>query len=130
MTYYDNSYLTDQQYIAVLKKIKKTVDSKDFKPKCYDSTTLGAKYTESNCGFCNDNYASEKDGSAHRKAFRTPYYLKDRRKGQACPFDLRKKALEYGCFYKCYLFKGGKDIKWIRTRVDKILKEAERKLSC
>ena len=125
----DNYKLTDKQYSDILQMIKKTVEAPNFKSNCYDSDMIGDKYTESNCGFCNDNYATEETASG--RAFRSKYYLKDLRKYQKCPFDLRPQTIpvykgwgkkrkyikeektdySFGCFYDCFLFGNGKEFK-------------------
>ena len=125
----DNYDLTDKQYLDILQMIKKTVEAPDFKSNCYDSDEIGNKYTDSNCGFCNDNYATKETASG--RAFRSKYYLKDQKKNQRCPFDLRpsikniysykkgektlkgteKTDYSFGCFYDCFLFGNGKEFK-------------------
>ncbi len=147
--------LTDKQYSDILQMIKKTVEAPDFKPNCYDSDMIGDKYTESNCGFCNDNYATEETASG--RGYRTKYYLKDHRKNHPCPFDLRpeymfhniykkgkviktkkeKTDYSFGCFYNCFIFGEGKlfkklnkestDVEYIRYLVRETIKESEEK---
>lgn len=150
--------LTDDQYLTILLKIRKIVMDPKFIAYCYDSTMVGNKYNESNCGFCNDNFASKEEGTAGRKAVRSKYYLKERRKNQPCPFDLRpeymfykrykkgkvkkiiKGKTDYGwsCFYNCFLFGKGKifkklgkknnDMKYIRYRVNKTIRETRNRM--
>lgn len=148
----DRNALTDMQYYEILNKIKKTVRDPKFKPYCYDSDQWGNKYNESNCGFCNDNYATEETASG--EACRTKYYLKDLRKYQKCPFDLRPRTVpvfkgwgkkreyikeektdySFGCFYNCFIFgqgkifkklrKSSKSIEYIRFLVSETIRES------
>lgn len=98
-------YLTDKQYKSILLKIKKTVDQEGFQYTCFDSTTAGDKYTESNCGLCNNNF-TEKDTALFPDQFPERKSMKYRLENHKCPLDMRVKAYSFGegCFYHCCLF--------------------------
>lgn len=100
--------LTHEQYSRILLKIKEAVDQPGFRPAFYDSTTVGDKYTTSNCGFCNDEFTDE-ETSLWPDQFPKRKSMKYREDDQRCPFDTRKEApsgYAWGCFYHCYLFQG------------------------
>jgi hypothetical protein len=99
-------YLTDLQFLDLLRVILKTLSQPGFKRSCYDSTDTGDKYTESNCGCCNNNFTNKKtamwpDEFPGRKT------MKHRKTRHLCPFDSRDKGGANGCFYTCMLFRGG-----------------------
>ena len=99
--------LTDEQYLRVLKKIEATIANAGFMVSCSDCTVVGSKSTDSNCGFCNDEYTDE-DMALFPEQFPERKSMKYRGENHRCPFDVRKKlcALGWGsgCFYDCYLF--------------------------
>lgn len=102
-----DSYLTDEQYEACLKKIKERVEDPDFKPWSYDCDAPGEKDTNANFGFCDRAELSKIDGvklwpDKDRDA------IKYRKANQKCPFDCRtdeeaKRGLGWGngCYFKC-----------------------------
>ena len=50
-----NLHLNEEQFKRILKKIRDRVNEPDFKLQVEDSTTIGEKYTTSNCGLCNND---------------------------------------------------------------------------
>ena len=98
-------HLTDTQYKRILLKIKETVGQEEFQYSCVDSTNIGDKYTRSNCGFCNDEFA-EKDTALFPENFPERKSIKYRQEHHQCPFDMRSKNVHFGfgCFYDCCLF--------------------------
>ena len=133
----DNYNLTDKQYSDILQMIKKTVEAPDFKPECYDDTSMGSKYTHSNCGFCNDGYATKETAIfPERRTRHNTYYMKDQRKNHKCPFDLRppvkeiysykkgKRTLKgmektdysWSCFYDCFIFGNSKEFEKLNKK--------------
>ena len=118
----DDLYLTDTQYLKILKKIKETVDQENFRPNYFDSTFTGDKYTESNCGLCNDNF-TDKETALFPEAFPNRKSMKYSLAHHKCPFDQRNQPTDSkGCFYYCYLFQNKKhDLKLMRKMVDNLL---------
>jgi len=120
--------LTNKQYHNLLLKIRNTVNSPNFQPYCYDSTTIGDKYTESNCGLCNDAYTTLETAlfpEEYKKYGRRS--RKYRKKNHKCPFDLRfgtdgKGFIHYnwGCFYHCFLFGNGIEFKELGKNKDDV----------
>lgn len=107
-------YLTNEQYLEILNVIEKELN-KNINPNIFDNDTIGNKYTNSNIGFCNDNFTTYETAlfpddflKFNRKT------LKYRLKPHACPFDNRVRNLYEkeedtsinlgsGCFYTCCL---------------------------
>lgn len=102
----ENIYLTDEQYWELLIKIYKTVSASGFDPQGYDSTSFGDKYTETNCGFCNDNFTT-KETALFPDDFPERKSMKYGEIHHKCPFDSRpmNKLDINGCFYTCLIFK-------------------------
>jgi len=100
--------LTDEQYLGVLRKIEVDVAQDDFKVGCSDCVATGYKSTDSNCGFCNDEY-TDKDTALFPERFPIRKSMKYRRENHRCPFDERNEpgimGWGYGCFSRCYLFR-------------------------
>lgn len=123
-------YLTDEQYKSILLKIKETVEQEGFQYSCIDSTTIGDKYTRSNCGMCNDNF-TEKEMALFPDQFPGRKSMKYRQKHHKCPFDMRVESEHFdtGCFYHCCLFQDERrigrkpNIVEIRELVDKTIQE-------
>jgi hypothetical protein len=115
--------LSDEQYITVLHKIRDTVFSKEFKPYYYDSTVIGDKYTESNCGLCNDKFYEDIDMHHFPEQFPERLSPKYRQDTHQCPFDWRDNASFNGCFHTCYLFKRVVSVKEMRKLVKKKFKK-------
>ena len=126
-------YLTDEQYYSILLKIKETVNAPDFAVRCVDSTTIGDKYTWSNCGFCNDNF-TEEETALFPDQFPGRKSMKYRLENHKCPFDLRRKpgilGWGSGCFYRCYVFshrgKRDWDLDYMKALVDETILWANR----
>jgi len=99
--------LTDEQYLRILKKIEATIAQDDFGVGCSDCTVIGAKSTDSDCGFCNDAY-TDRDMALFPEQYPERRTMKYRRENHRCPFDMRKEpgilGWGYSCFYECYLF--------------------------
>ena len=99
-------YLTDKQWLSILYKIRDTISKPGFKPGGCDSTEPGNKYTETNCGLCNDNFTTLKT-SLFPEEFKdgrtTMKYTEDH---QICPFDTRPRDSDHfsGCQYTCGIF--------------------------
>jgi hypothetical protein len=117
-------YLSDEQYRKILWKIKDVVDTPRFSPTCFDSTALGDKYTESNCGLCNDGFTDEETALFPSK-FPERREMKYRLGNHRCPFDMREipglLGWGNGCFSGCYLFKNtrvGYDVELMKMLVD------------
>lgn len=127
----DGLYLTDEQYLRILKRIRVTVTSEGFEVGCSDCTLVGQKSTDSNCGFCNDAY-TERDMALFPDQFPGRRTMKYRGKNHRCPFDMRDNpdilGWGYGCFFECYLFRhlGKRD--WspslMREMVDHVIEVA------
>jgi len=120
--------LTDIQYISILKQILEVVQTPNFKGTVYDSTTTGDKYTESNCGFCNEMFTT-KDTALFPDEFPDRKSLKYREDHQRCPFDRRamdNKDMN-GCYYHCLLRKSDAGIDY-KSLVEKRLEEICTKL--
>jgi len=122
-------YLTDEQYMRLLAKVKETINQPDFEVYCYDSTYPGDKYTESNCGLCNDEFC-ELDMALFPESFPDRKSKKYKENWHKCPFDMRAMSGEFrsGCFYTCYLFKtrhGQHDIELMKQLVDVTYQEVE-----
>lgn len=104
----ESLYLTDKQYMVILLKIRARVSEDNFRPYCYDSITLGDKFTESNCGLCNEEF-TDRETALFPEQFPERTTMKYRRENHKCPFDTREKpdslGWGIGCFYKCFLFK-------------------------
>ncbi len=122
-------YLTDPQYLKILHKIQVKVKEPGFKPNCFDSTALGDKYTESNCGLCCDDF-TDKETAMWPNQFPERKSLKYRLEHHKCPFDERVESgfgFGMGCFYKCYLFSNRTyDVQLILKMVASQITEAER----
>lgn len=108
--YSRNMYLTDEQYISILEKIRNTVNQPGFQIKTEDCTIMGSWHTLSNCGFCNLDYVTRKT-ALFPDDFPERRFFKFRQNYHGCPFDQRfinqdKADLGYdkGCFYSCALF--------------------------
>jgi len=125
----DELYLTDEQYLRILKKIETTVGQGGFKVSCADYTVVGQKFTNSNCGFCNSAY-TEKGMALFPDQFPVRRTMKYRRANHRCPFDMRNNAgfWSHGCFFECYLFKhrGKRDwsLSLMREMVDHVVEVA------
>lgn len=124
-------YLTDKEYFMLLLKMRGVLNRKDFKADAYDSTVVGCKYTESNIGFCNEDFTT-KETALFPHLWPERKSMKYRRSHHHCPFDLREPSGEFrnGCFYTCYLFKKGKvrkkiSLKYLKERVEHIIKYAQ-----
>lgn len=131
MTHEKDLRLTDEQYLRILQKIKATLAQNDFKVDCFDCTVTGCKSTDSNCGFCNDEYTDE-DMALFPDQYPERKSMKYRQKNHRCPFDTRTEPgiLGWGwsCFYECYLFKHlgkkGWSLPLMRKMVTQTIKEA------
>lgn len=125
-------YLSDTQYLKILQKIQTTLATENFKVGCSDCTAIGYKSTDSNCGFCNDEYTDE-DMALFPDQYPDRKSRKYRGKNHKCPFDMREipgiLGWGYSCFGKCYLFrhlnKKDWDIKLMQTLVNKTIKWAK-----
>ncbi len=122
--------LTDEQYLALLYQIHQVVTHRSFKPEFEDSTTPGNKYTQSNCGLCNDHFGT-KEMMLFPEQFPQRVSLKYRQGHHHCPFDRRplEEDCSIGCFYHCRLFQRRQSripeliqaveltIKWAKSRI-------------
>lgn len=99
-----NIHLTDEQYFEILQKILQEVEQPRFEGSVHDSTTIGDKYTESNCGMCSEKYTT-KENALFPDEFPERKSLKYRETWQRCPFDSRKDPDLNGCYYFCILRK-------------------------
>lgn len=123
--------LTDEQYFKILKKIEATITQDSFKVSCSDCNVIGAKSTDSNCGFCNDEYV-DRDMDLFPNQYPERKTMKYRGKNHRCPFDMREEprilGWGYGCFSECYLFRhlGKRDwnLTVMREMVDYAIKVA------
>ncbi len=126
-------HLNDEQYRRILIKIRNVVNADGFASTCYDSTEMGNKFTESNCGFCNEEF-TELDTAYWPDRFPQDTSMKHTRKDQKCPFDILptpKRFISCGCYYTCFIFHGrtyGEDkVKKIRLLVALKIKEVDGK---
>ena len=103
--------LTVQQYVEVLKRIKKTISRKPLS--AYDDTTPGCKNTECNWGLCGESHQHYPTPELHRfpqdfvdngriSALEPP-------EGFDCPMRERREIdgeslNASGCFYQCRVF--------------------------
>ncbi len=122
-------FLTDEQYVTILEKIKAVVFADGFKPSCYDCTDLGNKSTGSNCGFCNDGF-TEEETALFPDDFPGRRTMKHRGHNHKCPFDMRSipslSDFGSGCFYDCYLFRNRKsDIDLMKEMVEDLITELD-----
>jgi len=122
-------YLTDEQYLRLLVKVKETVNKPDFEVHRFDSTFPGDKYTESNCGLCNDEFC-ELDMALFPEQFPERKTTKYREQWHKCPFDTRPMTSEFksGCFYTCYLFDkqyGEHDVELMKEMIEETFWEVE-----
>ncbi len=122
---YLHMYLTDEQYLDLMKKIRKDIDgvTEIF---AEDSTMIGNKYTITNIGLCAE--AFDEKGSVFSKSkyvtretamwpkdfdkigkvkydYPQMFAMKYRQSNQLCPLDKRNKGGFNGCFYTCRAFK-------------------------
>lgn len=121
------SHLSDAQYLDLLQKIKARINQPEFVVYCYDSTVVGNRYTESNCGLCNEEFVTA-DTAMFPGYFPGRRDMKYRQKHHKCPFDLRgaepAEGFSMGCFYSCYLFKNRQhDLVHMNALVDGALKK-------
>lgn len=133
-------YLTDQQYLDLLKSIRKDLDSID-KVYAYDSTQIGNKFTETNCGLCavdddgHDRHVTEetamwpKDFKRQGKTeypYPQQFARKYRKEKHKCPLDDREGKHSDGCFYNCLAFnKKNLSIKEVKRLYDEMIKKVE-----
>ena len=125
-------YLTDKQYVRVLRKIEAAIACDNFRVSCSDCTMIGNKSTDSNCGFCNDAYVGE-DMALFPDQYPERMTMKYRWRNHRCPFDMSEESgilgWGYGCFSRCYLFKhlGKRDwnLSLMREMVDHIIEVAK-----
>jgi len=125
---YYEIHLTDKQYLNLLFKIRDVVNAPNFEVYRYDSTQVGNKYTESNCGMCNDNF-TELDMTLFPDQYPDRKCMKYKKKNHKCPFDMRETTdFSMGCFYHCYLFakkQGTFETEILSEMVDETIMEAE-----
>lgn len=122
-----NLYLTDKDYGERLLKISNAVNDMFFKPTREDSTTVGAKYTTTNCGMCNDEFTT-KESAMFPEDFPQRKSSKYGLKHHVCPFDRRMNPDgSMGCFYDCYVFKKGRNanVQHMRNLVHERIAEAK-----
>ena len=122
----EDLYLTNLQYVELLLKIQKVVNAPGFQPAFYDSIQIGDKYTESNCGFCNEGFTTKETAyfPAHFPSRKT---MKYRQNHHRCPFDMGPAGIlgwGSGCFYRCYLFQNEKhDVDLMRRMVSNLIED-------
>ena len=113
-----NLYLTDRQYLDILEKIEQKLKEGSFDYYIYDSNEIGNKYTESNLGFCNEDYTTLDTALFPNQFIEFGYKgMKYKKENQACPFDDRVRTLKnekgcfnsigWGCYYTCCLRREG-----------------------
>lgn len=122
-------YLTDEQYLDILYKIRMRVGSLGFRPSAFDSAFPGDKYTESNCGFCCGEFVTE-ETALFPEQFPERRSMKYRLDAHKCPFDMRETpdvlGWGWGCFSECYVFHcHPPDVQLMRTLVANRIKEVE-----
>jgi hypothetical protein len=130
-----NIYLTDERYLAALKRFKqRIVDGRELE--AWDDDSPGAKTTECTWGLC-----SEAPGDWERpvdmmwprdKQRHTPKYTE---KHHLCPLDRRtqEEATLTGCFYTCRIFKRERGQQpttqaFVISLYDKRIEEAETRI--
>lgn len=133
-TQHKDIYLSDDQYMEILIKIRDIVTKPGFKPSGCDSNYIGDKSTTTNCGMCNHNDLTTKENSMWPEEFPQRKVMKYAKNHQSCPFDMREKPSRSGCFYDCYVFgngkgkrKGPRDINFMITRAHEKIGEANAK---
>ncbi len=131
-------HLTDEQYLDLLKRIRKTLDSIT-EVIAEDSTLIGNKYTEANVGLCTDKFTT-RETALWPKQFDTigkvkydhphMHSMKYRRTHHRCPLDNRRRPDINGCFYTCLLFQSKfktPSIQEVKNLYDELIKEKEEK---
>jgi len=120
-------YMTRDEYLYLLKKVRIRLEDKTLKVGGDDCTIIGMKNTECNVGLCDDSLA-EKSFSLFPDEFPERKSLKYFQPHQKCPMDWRpaSKAFRSGCFYTCRFFKKGlTDKQTIKELYDKRISEVE-----
>lgn len=97
-------YLTDKQYLVVLRRVRKRIAESTEEVTGYDDTTVGCKHTYCSVGLCCDDpkvYTKEMNLFPEQYPGRvSDKYRKDE---HFCP--LSGKGVSSGCFYNCLFFK-------------------------
>lgn len=100
--------LTDEQYLGVLKRIRKAIAAGEALV-AEDCTDIGNKYTVCTWGLCSDKleYYPTPDLHTHPDMLPSTYSKKWVPPDRKCP--MRKKGIgPWGCFYDCRVFRGKK----------------------
>lgn len=128
-----NIYLTDRQYIGILKKIIATVNKPGFQVSRYDCNDTGYKETTTNCGLCNNDFVDKVSLALFPDEYKTigRKNMKYPENWHKCPFDMRphevfqeakqKLTMLNGCFNTCGVFR-----KKNRLKIDAMKTCAER----
>lgn len=121
-----NLHLNDDQYLTLLKKVRKCLDTLSYADG-FDDTTIGCKDTQCNVGLCNDEM-TEKEFSMRPDEFPQRKVMKYRQEHHKCPLDYRPVSKEFrsGCFYTCLFFKKNlRNIEEIKKHYDNRINEVE-----
>lgn len=127
-----NMYLTDKQYLQLLKRALKIVQNMS-KVQAEDCTIRGCKDNTCNAGLCNDNQLCTPKIAMFPKDFPQRKDIKYLEDYQKCPLDWRTESQldGNGCFYTCKIFQAKKkkipngeivrlykkQIKWAEDRI-------------
>lgn len=144
-------YLTDEQYLDLLKKIRKDLEGLQ-EVFADDCTITGMKHTISNVGLCagvetesgwsKDKYTTRETAmwpedfdkiDKVKYPYPQQFTMKYRQDKHRCPLDNRKKGGFDGCFYTCMIFKPVKGktvptIEEIKVMYDKQIALTEAKI--
>ena len=124
-------YLTDKEYLIVLKRLRAKIAKDTNKVSGYDDTTIGSKHTECNVGLCRDDpevYTKEMNLFPDQYPLRVSPKYRDKcgENKHYCP--LSKKHKSWGCFYDCLYFQNRlTDRKKILELYEKRIAELENK---
>lgn len=111
----DDLYLTDAQYVEMLRRMRQIVSAPNWVGTGHDDTTPGDKSTTTNGGLCADRLYATPETVMFPSQFPHRTSLKYRREEHLCPLDERmtdpkKRGMNgggsWGCFYTCRIFRG------------------------
>lgn len=97
-------YLTDKQYLVVLRRVRKRIAESTEEVTGYDDTTVGSKHTHCEAGLCcDDPKVYTKEMNLFPDQYPGRVSDKYRKEEHYCPLAGRKNSS--GCFYGCLFFK-------------------------
>jgi hypothetical protein len=126
MTKNRDLYITDDQYLSLLKSIRAKLDFTN-KASGFDCTDIGNKDTQCNVGMCSDEHTT-KELALFPEQFPSRKAMKYTEQHHKCPLDWRPVSTEFrsGCFYTCMFFKRGlRNIETIKGLYDEEIARVE-----